>query len=290
MGVSERFSSFLSNISLTEEQRKAGGERRESVVAKLNNKYWSTSSGTANSKYVGSWGKATRIRPPRDVDVLFELPSGVYQRFEQRNGNRQSQLLQEIKDHLLVSYPSTNIRGYGPVVIVPFSAYNVEIVPAFKLTSGQYFICMTDAGGYYKTADYDAEIKKISDSNAKTSNNTRDLIRMAKCWQSYCSVPLKSFWIELLAINFLDQWQHAGNSKTYYDWMVRDFFAYLRNRGNTAVAAPGTYEAMNIGNSWVSRAESAHGRAARACELEAGNSSGSAGEEWQKIFGTDIPR
>jgi hypothetical protein len=72
--------------------------------------------------------------------------------------------------------------------------------------------------GSYKTFDPDAELKNVSDSNGKTNNNTRDLIRMMKCWQSNCSVPLKSFTLELTSVNFLAQWQYAGKSKVYYDW------------------------------------------------------------------------
>jgi len=44
-----------------------------------------------------------RSRPPRDVDALFLLPDDVYFRFQQRSGNRQSQLLQEVKDALFVT-------------------------------------------------------------------------------------------------------------------------------------------------------------------------------------------
>src|SRR4051812_10391936 len=79
---------------------------------------------------VGSWGKFTRIRPPRDVDVVFKLPSSVFERFEQRSGNKQSQLLQEVKGHLQRSFTTTSIKGDGPVVLVPFTAFNVEVIPA----------------------------------------------------------------------------------------------------------------------------------------------------------------
>lgn len=288
--VSERFTSLLSNISLTEDQKTKGAERRESVVQKMNSKYYSSSSSTNNSKYVGSWGKATRIRPPRDVDVLYEMPKEVYDRYQLRTGNKQSQLLQEIKDYLKTHYPTTAIRGDGPVVIVPFQSYNVELIPAFKLTNGRYWVCMTDNGGRYKEADYDAEITHISTSNTKTNNNTRDLIRMVKCWQGYCSVPIKSFWLELLSVKFLEQWANAGKGATYYDWMVRDFFDYMKSQKNTYLYAPGTFESMFIGEAWVSRAESAYTRAKKACEHEANNEPYSAGDEWQKIFGTDIPK
>jgi hypothetical protein len=113
MSVATRFNAFLSNISLTDDQRAKGAERREAVVGVLNSRYWSQSSGTANSQYVGSWGKFTRIRPPRDVDVLFTMPKSVYDRFASRSGNKQSQLLQEVKGVIAASYPSTAVKGDG---------------------------------------------------------------------------------------------------------------------------------------------------------------------------------
>lgn len=102
-------------------------------------------------------------------------------------------------------------------------------------------------------------------------------------------MPIKSFWIELTAINFLSYWKHAGKSKVYYDYMVRDYLDYLAARENTSVYASGTLEAMNLGDAWVSKAKTALARAQKACGLESTDPT-SAGDEWQKIFGQVIPR
>jgi hypothetical protein len=289
MGVTARFETFLFNITLTDAQIKAGGDRREAVVGALNQNYYKSSHKTANSLYIGSWRKFTRIRPPRDVDVLYTVPKSVYDRYQQRSGNKQSQLLQEIKGVLLAEFPNTNIKGDGPAVIVPFSAYNVELIPTFKLTDGKYWVCMTANGGSYKVADYDAEANQMSTSNTNTKGNTRDLVRIMKCWQGYCSVLIKSFWLELLAVQFLDSWKHRGESKTYYDWMARDFLKHLTNQKNTWLVAPGTSDLMNIGEAWHARASIALGRAEKACDLERDHPD-DAGAEWQKIFGTNIPK
>jgi hypothetical protein len=289
LSVSRRFESFLQNISLTQIQKDSGAERREKIVHALNQRYWNTNSSTSNSKYVGSWGKYTRIRPPRDVDVLFTLPKSVYDRFQLRIGNRQSQLLQEVRNVLSAKFPSTMIKGDGPVVKVPFRAFNVELIPAFLLTSGQHWICMTDNGGRYKPADYDAEIDSIRDSNSKTKGNVRNLIRMMKRWQAYCDVSIKSFWIELVAVEFLNSWQYKDKSSVYYDWMVRDFLEYLSHKNSSFVYAPGTGEPMYLGNAWISKARQAHKHAQKACNNEISNPA-KAGEEWQKIFGNDIPK
>lgn len=175
-------------------------------------------------------------------------------------------------------------------MVVPFSAYNVELIPAFQLKGGDHWVCMTDNGGYYKKADYSAETNAIASSNIASTGNTRDLVRMMKCWQSYCSVPLKSFHIELLATKFLGTWGNTGKSTTWYDWMCRDYFAYIISQQNTYVSAPGTYELMWLGSSWVTKAESALQRARNACDYEAAENWNAAGDEWQKIFGIDIPK
>jgi hypothetical protein len=290
MTVGTRFEQFIATLMLTDDQRSDGQTKHTGVKECLNEWYY-------GSKYagygflVGSWGKSTEIRPPRDIDIMFVLPKEVYDRFETRTGNKQSQLLQEIKYVLSQTYSTTGMSGDGQVVVVPFSSYGVEVVPAFLLQSGQYWICDTNNGGKYKVADPDAEIKKVKESNDATSGNTRDLIRMMKRWQQFCNVPLKSFLIELLAIEFLTTWEHRGKSTVYYDWMVRAFFNFLKNKSSwSSVTVPGTYETIYLGDAdWQSKTESAYNRAVKACDFEKDNMPYSAGEEWQKIFGADIP-
>src|SRR5712692_9203403 len=220
MTVSQRFDKFLSNISLTYEQEQDGIKKHSGVRNCLNKHYFNITSESANSRLVGSWGKWTRVRPPRDIDVLFVLPPAVYQRYEGKIGNKQSQLLQEVKSVLSYTYSTTKMRADGQVVVVPFASYAVEVAPAFQLKTGRYWICDTNDGGKYKETDPDAEIQAISASDTQYKGNTRHLITMMKTWQAYCSVPLKSFLVELVAVEFISSWQHHGNTSVYYDWMV----------------------------------------------------------------------
>jgi hypothetical protein len=295
MTVGERFDIFLSNLQLTSSQFQDGKTKHEGVRYCLNRNYYDSYSSTENSFLVGSWGKSTEIRPPRDIDIMFVLPDSVYRRYQQVAGNKQSQLLQEVRGVLQKSYPNTKMRADGQVVMVPFESYAIEVAPAFLLTSGQFWICDTNNGGSYKVTDPAAEISNVKRSNDETVNNTRHLIRMLKRWQEYCSVPMKSFWLELLAINFLSTWEYRGKGTNWYDWMVRDFFRWLHSKGQTAynfVTVPGTAETIWIGSDWASKAESAKGRAEKACEDDNGTTRYPclAGEEWQKIFGDFIPK
>ncbi|QUD89851.1 SMODS domain-containing nucleotidyltransferase [Phenylobacterium montanum] len=289
MSTSSRFTKFLENIQLTDVQVSNGKASREAVVGTLNSTYYGSTSNTNNSVYVGSWAKFTRIRPPRDVDVLYDLPKAVYDRFQLRTGNRQSQLLQEVKAVLLAAYPNTLIRGDGPIVIVPFATFSVEVIPSFKLTDGKSWVCLTEGGGRYKTADYAAEASYIADSDTATNGKTRHLVRMMKRWQAECSVPIKSFHIELTSALFLANWVHKGESRSYYDCMVRDYLAYLVSRANGHVYAPGTGEQMALGEAWLSRAKTALDRATKACTHELTPAPAWACEEWRKIFGADYP-
>ena len=75
----------------------------------------------------------------------------------------------------------------------------------------------------------------------------------------------------------------------YYDWIMRDFFAYLYHRANQYVCVPGTGELIALGDEWQSRSETAYHRAVNACEYEKADYVHAAGEEWQKIFGKQIP-
>lgn len=289
--VTKRFTRFIDNLALTESQYADGITKFKGVVKTLNQAYWNSDSETEHAFFIGSWAKRTQIRPPRDVDLYFLLPIDVYNRFEQYRGNKQSALLQEVKGKLLASYPLSDIKGDGPVVLAGFWTFNVEIVPAFMYDAKDrsYYVCDTKEGGRYKTTKPLHEIDAIDYSDYR-NKNVRRLVRMLKCWQAYCAVPLKSFYLELLAIEFLDQWAHNDGSYFYYDWIFRDFFSWLITKANSFVIVPGTYDVMSIGDAWKSKAEWAYKCALKACDHEYNNREGDAGGEWQKIFGVAIPK
>lgn len=288
-GVTARFKQFDANLKLTADQILDGTTKYCGVTRCLNDHYTNEISETNNSTLVGSWGKHTRMRPPRDVDLMYILPAETYHRFEQYSGNKQSALLQEVKGALQKTYPSTAMRADGQVVIVRFNSINVEIVPAFALNSGKYWICDTNNGGRYKEFDATAEIKNMDDANRDTNGNARLLTKYMKAWQAECSVPIKSFWLELLSIDFLSSWTYKASSMFYHDWMSRDFLRYLCGKRNSYIVVPGTYEIIGLGDEWFSRAETAHDRSVKAEQYEYRDEIVAAGEEWQKIFGTQIP-
>ena len=289
VAVRQRFTQFHSNLTLTPLQFFDGMTKRNGVANCLNRRYYGSTSDTDDSFFIGSWGKDTAMRPPRDVDLLRSAGRGLHP----IPGSRLEpavRLLQEVKAALKETYPDTDMSGDGQVVVVRFGSYSVEVVPAILLTNNRYWICNTNDGGSYKETDPWAEIGHINTVNQANNGNLRPLIRMLKTWQAYCSVPIKSFQLELLAADFISKSPWRLYDFFWFDWITRDFFFYLYHRANTFISVPGTLETIYLGNDWQSRAESAYWRAVKACDHEQYNRVDAAGEEWQKIFGSQIPR
>jgi len=288
IGVKRRFDSFIANLNYTDVQENEGSRHALGVINVLNKYYYGSADINNTAFFAGSWLKKTKIRPTGDIDLYFKLPISVYHRYQIRAGNKQSSLLQEVKSLLLPAYPSTDIRGDGPVVAINFKSQNVELIPVFELTSGAYFLCNTRNGGSYITADPAAEYNIISSVDSECANNLIPLIKMMKCWKRNCNVPLKSFYIELIAVEFLRQYKYRKETAFYYDWMVRDFLVFLYNKADKCVVVPGTGELISLGDNWQSQVVTAYYRAEKACEYEYLDMIKLASEQWQLIFGNQI--
>lgn len=286
--VRRRFTQLLDNLKITADQASDGETKQAGIRACLNRHYYEDSSETANSMLIGSWGKKTRVRPPRDIDILFLLPSAVYWRFQERSGNKQSQLLQEVRGVLTETYPQTKMRGDGQVVVVPFNTTTIEVSPGFRCTDGTIIICDANEDGKYKTSTSEAELNNITTYDSLWNGNVRALIRIMKQWQQECNVPLKSFQFERLAIGFLQTWPYRYYDVFWYDWMVRDFLGYLIGRANGYLFMPGTGECITLGSEWLSRAQTAYKHAVSACNNERDNYEVFAGYDWRKIFGSSV--
>lgn len=287
-GVRQRFSSFHENTLLSENQIADGMGKQLGVRKSLHKAYFDEVTDTPNGFLVGSWGKNTTVAPPNDVDIFFVLPNEVFHRIETYQGNKQSSLLQEVRGHLLNTYPQTTMRGDGQVVTIGFNTIMVEVVPTFQ-NNGQFLMPDTNDGGRWKVVDPYAEIACIDSADAATNGNTRRMVRMLKMWKRHCNVPLKSYQLELLVAEFMSIYHYRSSDYYWYDWFMRDFFVWLTTKAWANLLIPGTYEHVNLGDAWLSKSQTARDRALRACADEYSDFTISAGQEWQKIFGTSIP-
>lgn len=290
--VTRHFREFLAGLELTAAQHQDALTKVDSVGRSLCGRYYGGVYETRRVIVAGSYGKGTAVRPPSDVDLLFVLPDSDFFRFQGRAGNVQSQLLQEIRGVLQTTFPRTSLRGDGQVVAVSFDSYALEVVPAFELEDGRFLSCDTAGGGRWKFIDPRAEFTALHEVDTVSRGKTRQLIRMLKAWKRNRNVPIKSFVLEMAAMDFMRQWEyreHQGSELYYHDWMVRDFFAYLLRFENGYATVAQTPERLPLGDAWVPRCRTAHEAARRACEWEKLDMPISAANEWREIFGVQFP-
>jgi len=288
-GVTKRFRDFHRSLQLTVAEVDDGTGKQLGVRQCLERAYWGPTSANPPGFMVGSWGKGTAIRPPNDVDVFMQLPLDVYHRFDGYAGNGQSALLQEVKGHLENTYGQTRMRGDGQVVVVGFNTVTIEVVPVFRYDDDRWVMPDTNNGGGWKNVSPSAEFRMLNSADAASRSNARPLIQIMKAWKYHCSVPIKSFALEILVAEFITEYQFRDQDYFYYDWFVRDFLEFLLNKRNSLVWAPSSADLYNVGDEWVSRAQTAYDRAKKACDFEREDMVVSAGDEWQKIFGPRIP-
>ena len=87
------FVQTLNLITLNE-----NGKSSKSIAKKLNSVYYDLDNDDTSHLYiVGSVGRKTAIKGSSDLDILFDLPSDTYKKFDAYESNGQSALLQEVK-------------------------------------------------------------------------------------------------------------------------------------------------------------------------------------------------
>lgn len=266
--------------------------RYAALTTRLNTDFWSTTSATAHSLYVGSYGRNTAIRGISDVDMIFELPWALYTQYNAYLLNGQSALLQAVKSSIQKTYPSTSIRGDGQVIQVEFWNMTFEVVPAFPHSDGSYTYPDANAGGSWRTTNPRAEIAAIRTRNIVCNYNLVPLCRMMRQWKSEWSVSMGGLLIDTLAYQFIENWKNKDKSYLYYDFMCRDFFKFMADQSadQTFWRAPGSSSYV-YGGGFQYKAKRCYNLSLEAIQHEMADPKRewSAKQKWREIFGTRFP-
>lgn len=283
MNVSSTFQEFLQNLAI--DNKEEISNRYGEITKVLNIKYRNTESKTSNSLQVGSYGRFTAIKNISDLDMVYILPWTEYERFK---NDRQSALLQEVKKTIQSRYPKTDVRGDGQVVVISFTNYQIEVLPAFENSDGSFLYPDTNNGGSWKTTKPRLEIKAISDLHQAKNQNLRTLCKMIRSWKNYHGVAMGGLLIDSVAYNFLNSTTYFDDkSFKYYDWLIRDFLKYLSDLQNiNHVFAPGSNQKVYIKKKFKTRAKKAHKLVLEAIEAQENKN---ANQKWKKIFGRNFP-
>lgn len=292
MALSDWFSTFCSNLQIRD-----GGTiatRYGSITKRLNTDFWTTTSDTSHSLYVGSYGRNTAIAGFSDMDMVFKLPYSVYERYNNHSGNAQSALLQAVKTSIEKTYSTTNIRADGQVIQVPFNDGIIfEVVPAFENEGGSFTYPNANDGGSWKTTDPRPEIAAMRDRNTTTNGNLVPLCRMMRDWKNKASVPIGGLLIDTLAYQFIENWQYRDKSYVYYDYMCRDFFKWMadQNENQEWWRSPGSGQYVWGKRLFQYKAKRCYNLSLEAIEHEVATPKRewSAKQKWREIFTTNFP-
>src|SRR5436190_1078324 len=154
MGVGEDFSTFKDNYNITSELISSISSRYKRITKQLNIDFWNTTSDTAHSLYVGSYGRDSAANGVSDLDVSFQLPSDIYHKYNAYLTNGQSALLQAVRTSIQTTYSSSYVGGDGQVVAINFDdGIRFEVLPVFLNTNNSFTFADSNGGGSWKVCD-----------------------------------------------------------------------------------------------------------------------------------------
>lgn len=199
--------------------------RYHTVTKAINKEFWKSTSDTLHSIYVGSYGRNTAI-DTSDIDILVELPSSLFDRYNNLSGNSQSRLLQAVRNAILNTYPRSDVRADGQVVKIAFSdGMYFEIVPAFKSWDGSYKYPDANTGGSWCSTNPKAEQEAMMHKNKISNGLLYDTCRHIRYIHDnyFSSYHLSGIVIDSFVYNAIENWR----------WL---------NSGESSSSPSGTYE------------------------------------------------
>lgn len=234
--------------------------RYHSITSAINKNFWNISSDTQHSFYVGSYGRGTAINTS-DLDILVELPEEEYLKYDVVKGNGQSRLLQTVRQAILQTYPSSDIRADGQVIKISFfDDVYFEILPAFKNINwygnwdGTYKYPDTNMGGNWRStnpkAEQEAMRNKNNDSNGLLFDTCKHLRYVRDNY--FSSYHLSGIVIDSFVYHAIGSWQWSppGNNSSAergtYEKVLFDYFVQHLNWGATSISAPGSNQSVSL--------------------------------------------
>lgn len=292
MGLADWFSTFCANIKVQD-----GGTistRYKNITRRLNSNYWTTTSDTAYSLYVGSYGRNTAIQGISDLDMIFQLPYSVYEQYNNYSGNGQSALLNAVKTSIEKTYSTTSIRADGQVILVPFNdGITFEVVPAFINKDDSFTYPDSNNGGRWRTTNPKPEIEAIRARNAVCNGNLILLCRMMRSWKNKWNVPIGGLLIDTLAYQFIESYTYRDKSYLYYDFFCRDFFKWMAEQDENQEywKAPGSGQYVYGKGLFQYKANRCYNISLEAIAHETASpkQEWSAKQKWRDIFGNSFP-
>ncbi len=195
--VESSFDAFYENINLGGDHRETANKRRDDIVSNLGKTF-----SIVEAFSSGSIPKYTALKSHADLDVIVALHYSQH-----IDGKTPTQVLQSVRDAL--GEWRTGARKNGQAVTLYYKTWpNVDIVPVGRVVNGDgslSHLLVPDSN----TDTWIASRPKIHAANIEKKStdcgyNFRRIIKMIKHWNDIHSDYLRSYHIEVLAMNVFD--------------------------------------------------------------------------------------
>jgi hypothetical protein len=283
LSIADTFKQFIQNLAVDNDE--AISNRYDEITCALNKKFRDTESKKANSLQVGSYGRWTAIKGVSDLDMLYIMPKSEWNNY--KDGG-QSRLLSDAAEAIRVRYPRTTVRIDRLVVQAVYSDFHVEAQPVFEQEDGSFKYPDTYSGGSWKITKPREEIEAMSAFDSEKNKNLRRMCKMARAWKNKHGVGIGGLLIDTLAHKFLSCTQEYDNkSYHYYDFMSRDFFAYIKDLPDQDYfAALGSGQRVKVKKKFQRKAKKAYELCLEAIEAEGKESQN---DKWRAVYGRQFP-
>ena len=288
MNTSETFKDFIDNLKISNKDDISYKYKR--ITKALNKSFYNDlDNDTLHSLQVGSYGRKTAIDGISDLDMIFEITDVDFKKYNSRLNNGQSDLLQDTKKAIQKTYPNSDIRGDGQVVVVNFTNYVIEVCPASLQSDNSYKYPDSNNGGSWKITKPRQEIKELNSFNGTTNSNLKNLCKITRAWKNKNGGKMGGLLIDTFCYNFLKENEnHHSTTYSNYDELVRDFFKYVSelSKEQKFWYAPGSNQKVYKKSKFHSKAKKAFNNIEDAIKKKDNKTVYGI---WRKVFGNKFP-
>lgn len=281
--IIQGFEKLRQNLEITDLQATTVSTSQQNVRSAIKSEI-----NILDSFLAGSYRRNTMIAPmsEADVDVFIILHPDYYEQ------NGQALLLDKIKRILRKTYPKTpEISRNGQAITIAFTDFQVDVVPVFYRNGGGFLIPDSILQRWIAT-DPKIHVEIWSKSNKDHNGDLVPLIKMIKGWNKQHSGLLRSFHLETLILQILNNVTISN-----YPSGVRYVFDKARLQVQYAVIDPAGYggnvsaylDTVSKIQNVVSSMETAYNRAVEAERLALENKTKEAYDKWRLIWGDYFP-
>ncbi len=287
--INQSFAKFKENLEITGLQTATVSTRQQSVREVME-----AGMDVEDSFLTGSYSRSTMIAPLKeaDIDIFVVLDAKYFHNYNNGQNGGQAGLLDLVKRTLLRTYTKTpDISRNGQAVTIRFDDFTVDVVPGFRRQGGGYLIPNSITQSWIST-DPKRHVEIVAAANKAHNGDLVPLVKMIKCWNRQSGKFFRSFHLEVLALEILNNIRiddFPSGTRYYFD------------KARTVVAGknldPAGYGG-DIGSyintqqkiqDAVAKFQRAYDRAVRAEAFAARGNVRDAVDTWIQIFGEYFP-